>query len=180
MGLGIEISSGVAGCGLGVVGLWVVGLWSGDADNATLDCCKMRCQTSHLTMQTSKWAFNWGHGWPTCATVYLFASPLPPLPPPIGCLFVCLLGCQSNGWAQGSRMLSLPSLHLCDFLENAAGCCLRWPNRAVRHERASSTLGAKGDTQNAKYKKQKKRNETKGKKSKNLLHIYFPKRKMSV
>lgn len=87
--------------GLGVGG-WGWGLLV--ADNATLDCCKMRCQTSHLTMQTSKWAFNWGHGWATCATVYLFACPQRPRSVRwlAVCLYVCLAVSQTDGLkAQG-------------------------------------------------------------------------------
>lgn len=82
---------------------------------ATRNCCKMRCQTSHLTMQTGKWA--------ACDFVYLFACDLhratlfncpPPPPPPLRpfahcpsvcllvCLSHCLPGCQSK--RMGSRL----------------------------------------------------------------------------
>lgn len=60
---------------------------------ATRNCCKMRCQTSHLTMQTGKWA--------ACDFVYLFACDLhratlfncPPPPPTsstVRTLSICL------------------------------------------------------------------------------------------
>lgn len=112
----------------------------GVATGVSRNCCKMRCQTSHLTMQTSKWA---------AVRLCLFICLRPPslyhpsfhsvctlsICPSV-CLSVGLFVCWSvwpcvclavsqNGWAQGSRMLSMSklALHLCVFLEDAAGCC---------------------------------------------------------
>lgn len=120
---------------------------------ATRNCCKMRCQTSHLTMQTGKWA--------ACDFVYLFACDLhratlfncPPPPPHLFdrshtvhlsvCWSVCPTVClavSQNGWAQGSRMLSKPALHLCVFLEDAAA-----PAVCASQTEASVTLvGGRG------------------------------------
>lgn len=71
------------------------------ATGVSRNCCKMRCQTSHLTMQTSKWAAV-----RLCLFICLRPPSLYPLPqhPPTLCahspsvhLSVCLSVCLSVG-----------------------------------------------------------------------------------
>lgn len=106
--------------GLPVHALSYTSCRGGVATGVSRNCCKMRCQTSHLTMQTSKWA---------AVRLCLFICLRPPslypptLYPPVCTLSICPSVCRSVCLSVGLFGLVFAWLSVKTDGLKAQGCC---------------------------------------------------------